>query len=92
MVVTKALEIRFRSKFCRQPYPAKPHGFTIGATMAPDLSASLDTTVKNIQRALAILIRSLIKQPHLVDTPIIRLGLFNQPSTVAFPLSSQVLR
>ena len=48
MVVTKALDRRFRFRFSRQPYPAKPHGFTIGATMAPDLSASLDTTVENI--------------------------------------------
>ena len=58
--------------------------------MAPDLSASLDTTVENIQRALAMLIGSL--NINIVDTPIIRLGLFNQHFIVAFPLSSLVLR
>ena len=76
--------------FCRQPYPAKPHGFTIGAVLAPDLSASLDTTVQYIL---------ILKYPHVLPRSEIlsrvllsRLVPFNQPSTVAFPSSSPVLR
>ena len=75
---------------CRQPYPAKPHGFTIGAVLAPDLSASLDTTVQYILilRYPHVLPRSEILSRVLLS----RLVPFNQPSTVAFPSSSLVPR
>ena len=77
--------------FCRQPYPAKPHGFSIGAVLAPDLSASIDTTV---EYTLLILLIStcIVTVRNIVKILIVRLVPFNQPSIVASPSSSPVPR